>query len=128
MYKTEDKMLLLDFFKKNQDIVIDSTTIVKKFEPLMNRATVYRVLIKLENECVIRKTYNDDKKVYEYQYSNNCNNHLHLKCIKCGNIIHLDCHDASHFIDHIFNEHGFKIDEFKTTIYGLCKSCQNENN
>ena len=123
MYNTEKKKLLLDLFEKNQNKKYPATTLVEDLKDEMNKATIYRQLQKLEQAKIIRKIYNEKIKAYEYQYSYNCSEHLHLKCIKCGNIIHLSCNEANIFINHILNNHGFSINQFTSSINGICKEC-----
>ena len=33
--------------------------------------------------------------------------HLHLKCVQCGRIYHLDCHFMDEVRAHLMAEHGF---------------------
>ncbi|MBQ1555500.1 MAG: transcriptional repressor, partial [Clostridia bacterium] len=52
-----------------------------------------------------------------------CDRHFHLKCTACGRIIHLDCGFMSEFEKHIGEHHGFRVDNARTVIYGLCEAC-----
>ena len=88
----------------------------------MNKATIYRLLIRLEADKKIMKSFNESSQKYEYRIVSDCQNHMHLICKECGKIIHLKCSKAYTFLNHIFNEHSFIIDE-KTNIYGICKEC-----
>lgn len=123
MYNTEKKKLLIDLFENNQNKNFQATELVEDLKNEMNKATIYRQLQKLEESKIIRKVYNEATKSYEYQYASNCSNHLHLKCIKCGSLIHLSCSEADLFINHILNTHGFSINQFSSSINGLCKEC-----
>lgn len=123
MYNTEKKKLLIDLFENNKDKSYQANELISDFKTDMNKATIYRQLQKLEDAKVIRKVYNEKTKTYEYQYANNCSNHLHLKCIKCGNLIHLSCQEADLFINHILNIHGFSVNQFSSSINGICKEC-----
>lgn len=124
MYTTNHKKYLIDLFEQNKDKVFSAIYLVDNLKDIMNKATVYRQLKSLEEENIIRKTYNEETCCFEYQYSCECNNHLHLRCVKCGKIIHLKCVDANTFINHIYNEHDFLIDQYQTSILGICKECQ----
>lgn len=124
MYSTNHKKQLIDLFEQNKDSVFSATYLVDNLKDTMNKATVYRQLKALEEEKFIRKTYNEEAGGYEYQYSCECKNHLHLRCVKCGKIIHLKCMDANMFINHIYKKHGFLIDQYATSILGVCKECQ----
>lgn len=124
MYKTEHKKMIVDLFEQNKNDVFSAQDIVDDFKDKMDKATVYRQLKSLSDEDYIRKIYNEEKKAYLYQYSKDCKNHLHLQCEKCGRIIHLSCGDADMFLSHIYKEHGFSVNQYSTTIYGICEDCK----
>ena len=111
MYSTNNKRLLIDLFKDNEEKVFKASNLIETLKDKMNKATIYRQLKQFEDNS------------YEYQYSSYCNNHLHLKCKLCGKIIHLKCNDANTFISHVLSIHGFSIDSYSTSILGICKEC-----
>lgn len=123
MYNTEKKELLLNIFKTNKDKSFTATSLVTDLKDTINKATIYRQLKSLEEKSIIRKNYNNETNSYEYQYASNCKDHLHLKCEKCGNIVHLSCSEANLFISHILKSHGFSINQYASNINGLCKEC-----
>ena len=123
MYNTKNKRQLIDIFEQNKNLSFTAIELIQQLEEKMNRATIYRQLNTLEKNAVIRKNFNDTTKVYEYQYSDNCNEHFHLKCTKCGKIFHLQCSLANEFANHIYNHHGFKVNYYSSTILGVCKEC-----
>ena len=126
-YNTKQKDVILNYLIKNKDKCVTINDIYEniKKDHKLGLTTVYRFLNKLTEENIIKKY--TDKKEATYQYIDNdeCKNHLHLKCMKCNRIIHLDCHDALLLSKHIHDEHDFNID---STIFGVCKECQNEKN
>ena len=123
MYKTDHKKELISVFENNKDRTFSAVDLVEEFKEKMNKTTIYRQLKSLEDNSTIRRVYNPKTEGYEYQYSNGCNSHLHLKCKKCGKVIHLSCKDAEIFMNHIYETHGFIIDNLSTTIFGICKEC-----
>lgn len=122
-YNTKNKSILLDFLKINKDSAFTAKELLIHI-PNIPKATIYRKLEALTISKKIRKNYNESKQAIEYQYSDNCNNHLHLKCLKCNKLIHLNCKMAEELIEHINNNHGFSINLNNSTIYGLCKECE----
>ena len=52
-----------------------------------------------------------------------CAEHFHLKCIRCGKLIHVDCAYLGELGEHIGAHHGFKVDRSKTVFYGTCGAC-----
>ena len=62
-----------------------------------------------------------------YQYvepGRGCEQHLHLKCVKCGKIIHLECHFMEEISHHIEESHGFTLQCKNSILYGVCKECK----
>lgn len=123
MYNTEHKKQLICLFEENQEEIYSAAELVSIFKNSMNKATVYRQLKAMEEKNLIRKTFNEKHNAYEYQYALNCNNHLHLKCVRCGKIIHLKCAEASAFIAYIGEVHGFSVNQYSSTIQGICREC-----
>ena len=67
------------------------------------------------------------KAVYQYvELGQHCDEHLHLKCVKCGCIIHLDCGFMDEIAEHIQKDHGFQLQCKNSILYGICKDCRRE--
>jgi len=96
-YTTKNRLVILDYLKENCSTTISAADIKKHLEEKeisVNTTTVYRLLDKLCAENIIIKysDINSDKAVYQYAgEKGHCREHLHLKCIKCGKVMHLDC-------------------------------------
>ncbi len=125
MYKTKTRDSIINFFKDNKQVSFSSIDLISYFKGKIDKATIYRNLKTLESELIIHKVYNEKTNLYEYQLSDDCLNHFHLKCLKCGKTIHLKCSEANEFINHISIEHSFIVKESMTTIYGMCEWCKN---
>ena len=123
MYSTNARKTIIEFLENNKHNSYSSLYLVDKFKDSINKATIYRNLKTLEEEGFIHKIYNESNKLYEYIYADDCDHHFHLKCVKCGKILHLHCGDADEFIGHIKKEHKFNVSEDITTIYGVCEDC-----
>ncbi len=123
MYQTNHHKEILTLFQQNPEYPFTAKALILAFKNSINKATIYRNLKSLEEHKLIRKSYNPNKKCYEYQCSVDCENHLHLVCKTCGKITHLTCTTSSNFIQHILKEHMFLIDQGNTILFGLCKEC-----
>ena len=65
-----------------------------------------------------------EKAVFQYvDEGRHCREHLHLKCVRCGRIYHLDCHFMDEVRAHLMAEHGFTLQCEGSVLYGLCRSC-----
>jgi Fe2+ or Zn2+ uptake regulation protein len=59
------------------------------------------------------------KATFQYiEDGHHCEEHLHLQCIKCGRIFHLECEFMDEIAAHIQSEHGFFIECKRSIIYG----------
>lgn len=129
-YNTKQKKLVMDVFlnnRENQFSCDDVTyTLLKKGTPV-GKTTVYRQLEKLINEGRIKKLNPHNGKSFLYQFVDTdmkCENHMHLRCMKCGKYVHLGCDFMSQVSKHIFEHHNFTVDNSKTEILGLCDACR----
>lgn len=124
-YDTKQKRLIIDYLKNNYNECLTVGEIRKYFNQLnenIGQATIYRCLKELEKNNEVIKYQNGIQSSYQY-INYQCHLHFHLKCIKCGVLIHLNCKDLEKVENHIQNEHHFKIDNSRSTIYGFCSNC-----
>ena len=129
-YSTNQRRILTEFLEKNKSSDFSPTEILDFFKNKglnISRATIYRNLNKLEKDGIIKKYPLKKRKEAAFQFcgeKNYCDSHFHLKCLSCGNLIHLECDYVNHFSEHIYNEHKFTISKSETIFYGYCKDCQ----
>ena len=93
----------------------------------MNITTIYRYLDKLAKEGTVMKYVAEKGSQAVYQYvemGHHCEEHLHLKCVSCGCIIHLECAFMDEIAEHILKDHGFTLQCKNSIIYGLCRECR----
>lgn len=132
-YSTQKREVILDYLRENSDRAVVITDIVthladKKLE--VNLSTIYRYLDKLIKSGQVIKTVHSRKEQAEYQYiggHSECHNHLHIKCEKCGMIMHLDCSFMSQIAEHIMLEHGFLLNCEESYLTGICSECSNKD-
>ena len=96
----------------------------------VNTTTVYRYLDKLCAEHVVIKypDLNSDKAVFQFAgEEKKCTDHLHLKCIRCGKVVHLDCDFMDELKEHLFRDHGFRLQCSGDMLHGICKDCENKS-
>ena len=130
-YKTKQRANILEYLKENTGKHVTADEIInyfKKTENPIGKSTVYRCIDSLVEENIIRKYISEEGKSACFQYIENqeeCTKHYHMKCVKCGKLIHLDCNEIAIIQNHILQKHNFKIDVCKTILYGTCKECLN---
>lgn len=128
-YNTAQGKLILEYMASLGDKHVTAHQIVRHFETaavVIGQTTVYRHLERLVAEGKIRKYLVSEGKSACYQYigrNKACQEHFHLKCERCGTLIHVDCTLLDKMQGHLLHEHDFQINLLKTTLYGTCGNC-----
>lgn len=128
-YNTKQKTAILQCIKKMGDkhFTVDGLcAVLEKQGDAVGRTTVYRFLERLNADGVLQKYVMPQGESSCYQYvgdNKSCHEHFHLKCEKCGSLIHMDCDEMHELAEHIKNHHGFNLNPLKTVIYGTCEAC-----
>ena len=133
-YSTTSHKTIMNYLENNQDKLVNVNDIdgFLKGEGIdVNVSTIYRYLNKLSNEGKVMKYVASKGEMSSFQYigdeEHDCKQHLHLHCIKCGKIIHLECHFMDEISDHIMKHHGFSLQCESSVLYGICKTCGKED-
>ena len=128
-YKTRQKEAIMEYFIAREGQHVTAAGVVDYLRgqgQTIAPSTVERCLERLENEGVLRKYVIDESSAACWQYireHETCEHHFHLKCTRCGRLIHADCEFLSELDHHIAEHHGFRVDSRKTVLYGLCADC-----
>lgn len=140
-YQTPARRALVDFFASNPDRQFTAeqicTLLCDTDDRIAHRAsrgefigksTVYRQLSRLCAEGRLRRFEDvapDGSAVHVYQYlpDDGCEQHFHLKCLRCGRVSHLACGQTDALLAHIRAAHGFSVDCGSSMLYGLCDRC-----
>ena len=128
-YVTKTRQMILEYITQQQATTVSAADIERYLREngiQANTTTVYRYLDKLCAEHIVIK-YPDlrsDKAVYQFAgEEKKCIDHLHLKCTKCGRVIHLDCDFMDELKNHLFLEHGFRLQCSGDMLHGICNEC-----
>ena len=127
-YRTEQKKILMDFLSKNRDrsFTIDEITAgIEANGTVLARSTVYRLVSKLVSDGVLRRFVKADSRSASYQLvaCEHCDSHLHLKCVGCGKLFHMDEDISDELVSRIRACSAFSVDEEESVLYGKCSSC-----
>ena len=121
---------ILEYLKNSNDHTVTAADVdeyLKKHDSEVNITTIYRYLDKLAKDGTVIKYVAEKGCQAAYQYvepGRGCEQHLHLKCVKCGKIIHLECHFMEEISHHIEESHGFTLQCKNSILYGVCKECK----
>lgn len=128
-YATASRKKILEFLQSNHDRTVTAADIdayLKENNSEVNVTTIYRYLDKLVKEGTVIKYVAEKGSQTTYQYveqGHHCEEHLHLKCVKCGCIIHLECAFMDEISEHIRKDHGFTLQCKNSILYGMCQEC-----
>ncbi|MBQ8029405.1 MAG: transcriptional repressor [Clostridia bacterium] len=128
-YKTKQREIILNYFSNNHEkayTIDEIVEILKESGTVVGRTTVYRYCDYLVKSGNLRFFPQSRGKSGTYQYvehADECSEHIHLKCVSCGKFIHLGCDFVSNICEHISEHHNFKVDNSKSTFFGLCSDC-----
>lgn len=128
-YNTTGRAHILDYLQNNSNrtvTVSDISNYLDKNNNSTNVTTIYRYLDKLVKEKKLIKYVAEKGKQATFQYiedGHSCECHLHLQCVSCGEITHLECSFMDEIATHIRQDHGFLIQCKNSIIYGTCAKC-----
>ena len=128
-YKTWQRERIWEYLCAHSDRHVSAEDIaghLRQQGMAVGKSTVYRTLDRLVEQGVLRRFYLEEGMSACYQLipeDGRCHEHFHLKCLCCGQLIHMECTFLQEVQAHIMQEHRFLIDQSKTVFYGLCESC-----
>lgn len=131
-YVTKRREQILRFLAANEDreVGVNEINDFLATQSLQaNVSTIYRYLNRLAIRGVVLKRVYGRNGQAAFQYiegKRGCCSHLHLKCKKCGRILHLDCVYMQDVLKHLKIDHGFIVDCPNSFLTGLCKECAEE--
>lgn len=129
-YKTRQQSHIISFLSSVGDRHVTVSQIAAWFKEQdiqVGTTTIYRQLEKLQCQGLVQKFVTDGGGAC-FQYIGESAEpeevpHFHLKCLSCGRLLHMECHEIAHLKQHIYTEHDFEIQPRQTTFYGHCGDC-----
>ena len=128
-YKTRQRSDILGCLRENAEksmTVDEITQALAKRGCVVGRTTVYRYLDSLTELGKVRRFLREGEKSSAFQFvgdHNECSEHIHLRCRKCGKFVHLGCGFMKDANEHQLKDHGFCVDNEKTILVGICADC-----
>ena len=129
IYKTKIKEKIVQCFTENDEASYSAKDIylnLKQKGEKVNITTVYRNLDTMTGDGLLIRFQDSKCEKALYKYSGkegDCRTHLHMKCVECGAVIHLNCRFMKEIKTHIKSDHGFSILCSNSVLYGICKDC-----
>ncbi|MDD2364975.1 MAG: Fur family transcriptional regulator [Desulfuromonadaceae bacterium] len=122
---TRQRDIILDIFlSTHQHISVEELYLkIKSSNPGIGHATVYRTLKLFAESGLAREIHLHDGQT-RYEHAMEGEHHDHLVCTGCDTIIEFEDETIEKLQREIASRHGFKINNHKMEIYGLCSDCR----
>ncbi len=126
---TPQRELILDVFLKREGHISTEQLydIVKKRDPSVGQATVYRVL-KLIVEAGLAREVDFGDCVTRYEHRYNHPHHDHLICKGCGKTIEVVDTVIEELQKRMAEIHSFELTDHEMYLYGYCEKCRSKKN
>lgn len=123
--ETPQRGLILDTFLKREGHISAEQLydIVKKRDPSIGQATVYRVL-KLIVEAGLAREVDLGDGVMRYEHNYNHPHHDHLVCRGCGKTVEVMDSVIEELQKRVAESFGFELTDHEMYLYGLCGECR----
>ena len=124
--RSEQRQQILDVFLKTEKHLTaeDLYNIVKKKNPSIGYATIYRSL-KLFSEAGLCRELQVDDGTTRYEHLYNHKHHDHLICTKCGKFVEIESPEIEALQEQLAKKNGFELIKHRLELYGLCRACKN---
>lgn len=122
---TPQRKVIIDVFLDHMGKHLSAEDVflqVKKVNPEIGLATVYRTLDLLADLDILKKMNFDDGR-FRYELSEE-DDHHHLICLGCDEVIEFEDDLLESLANVIAEKHGFKVVDHQLKFYGYCKECQ----
>ncbi|MCM1308675.1 MAG: transcriptional repressor [Butyrivibrio sp.] len=131
-YSTVSHTKIMKYLSENTDksvTVGDIEDYLREQGLEVNVSTIYRFLNRLNDSGELIKYAAGKGEMSAFQYigdrrPQSCLEHLHLHCVECGRIIHLECSFMREISEHIMEHHGFALKCEASVLYGVCDECR----
>jgi len=88
---------------------------------VISRQAVYDALNAMSEHGILRRIQPAGSAA---RYEHRVDNHHHLACRQCGNVIDIDCAIGEAPCLVAEHDHGYQIDEAEVIYWGICPGCQ----
>ncbi|MBN1382948.1 MAG: transcriptional repressor [Deltaproteobacteria bacterium] len=122
---TPQRRLILDVFLDFEEHITAEELYdrVKKRDPSIGQATVYRVL-KLMVDAGLAREVDFGDGALRYEQSYNHPHHDHLICRRCGKTVEVMDSVIEEMQKRVAESFGFELTDHEMYLYGLCEDCR----
>lgn len=128
---TVQRQAVLDIIREHEGEHLSTEEIfelVKKNNPDIGLATVYRTLLLLDElDLVYKLDLDDGCSRYELNRKGEDHRHHHLICTMCGSVEEVEEDLLESLENQILKSKGFIVKNHKVKFYGYCKKCREQS-
>ena len=99
----------------------DICQVVRSELGVISRQAVYDALNAMSEHGIVRRIQPAGSAA---RYEHRVDNHHHLVCRSCGNLVDIDCAVGEAPCLQAQHDHGYHIDEAEVIYWGVCPECQ----
>lgn len=123
-YSTKQREVLMEFFELHPHKQFTAHEIASELSEEISQSAVYRNLSEMEKDGIISRSIKEGcrESMYQYTMAEECKNAIHLTCVKCGNIKHMDASIAESMRKAALEKNEFFIGN--AMLYGVCGNCE----
>lgn len=126
-YNTKARKVILDYLENASKTVsaLEIIEFLNANDISINQTTVYRYLNRLLEEGKVIKVIDNSsqKALYQLSRDKTCEGHIHIQCVSCGRLEHLDCDFMEELHEHIEKSHNFDLLCEGSILLGKCSEC-----
>ncbi len=129
-YQTVQRKNLIDFLTLNSEKAFTVEELEKEMGKTMGmfvpgRSTLYRLIRQLSDDGIVKRLVkgNSRKFIYQIAAGEHCAQHLHLKCVRCGRLLHMGCDESAKILREVLRKNSFLVDRQQTVLMGNCEDC-----
>ncbi len=130
-YKTHQREAVMNFLSEHGDVQYSIDELAQALaeeygEDAPGKSTVYRLINRLFEDGTVRRFEKNNSRQFVYQIAGGeeCHHHLHMKCLSCGRLLHMEHELSEELIELIYGDSDFAVDQEQTTLFGCCKECK----
>ena len=120
-YNTKQRARILSVFESNPSKSFTAHEIAGLL-PDIGLATVYRAIPRLMRDGYLLKVPSGQEAVFQYRDPGLCSGHFHIKCVRCGRMMHIDDRISAAISEQIGKASGFRLLN-SSILEGLCPDC-----
>jgi Fur family ferric uptake transcriptional regulator len=117
------KVILDTIFTYHRHFNVDALyDVIRKDHQNVSRATIYRTMPLLVESGLIKQSLRCQSKDH-YEHIHGHDDHLHLLCIKCGDIIEVDSKTIDAALGKLAKSTKFILNDYNLGAKGICEAC-----